>query len=278
MLDELALTCGDAMTDAYRMLASEVILTTSNNTIIFRENGSGTNRTATIAPGSYYLDFSGDAKDLAKAIVDAMIAGSGIAATYAWIDVLTAFPQGGVYGTIEGSSTWTFNFSASTFPLVAVGFDPSEDLTHILEHSIGLAGKPCLVTFNPSSITSILEPSSYESDGAYHYRTPSGRSYAGRTAQPVRVWPCLWEYVDKRMALALYEDNGLPSWDSFWRYIHDGRRVRIVHIVGGLGVGASVPVAIGRLTPDSRRQMRIERDSPEPRFRIECAVEEDMGA
>jgi hypothetical protein len=72
----------------YPVLLGRVRITTINQTIRFVEGVS--NRTATIAAGSYYLRGDGSARDLLKAIVDAMNAAPSASNTYSGTLVVSA--------------------------------------------------------------------------------------------------------------------------------------------------------------------------------------------
>jgi hypothetical protein len=99
---------------------------------------------------------------------------------------------------------------------------------------------------------------------------------AGSTADPVRRWPLLWEYVSKGMSLIRHESGQENSWEQFWRDINAGSTLRLYEGLVSAGVWTPTLVAEGTLSLDSRQTMDVPRDSDVPTFRIESVLVEDM--
>jgi len=266
------------MTSAYhRILCKAIVVTSANNTIIFRENGGGTDRTATIAAGTYYLVGANVAGDILNAIINAMDAGTGVAAGYGVnaAGPLTTTPFFG--WTISTDSTsFAFRSTGTTFPLADIGWDSADSGSFAATYSLSSSTTPQVVTFSPGVISSVQDPTGYDNEGVYHHRRPDGSFVAGSTADPVRRWPLLWEYVSKGMSLIRHESGQENSWEQFWRDINAGSTLRLYEGLVSGAVWSPTLIAEGTLSLDSRQAMDVPRDSDVPTFRIESVLVEDM--
>jgi len=261
------------MTDTYRMLASEVIITSANNLIRFRQNNVASDVTATIPVGSYYWDGTGGADDLLEVMKTAINA----VAADTYLENFVYAKDGGIFIRILTDGTnYCFNFTTSTFPLAALGFNVASDLVFAVGHTAQVSTGGT-VTWAPSKITTLLEPRRLSNDGAYHYKRADGSSVAGRTQVPVRIWPCQWDIVADGESLEMYELSEL-SFERWYQYVNDGRRIRICHSTDLLtsGVATITKIATGRMTQAARSEMEIERDTPIPTFTIDTEIVEDM--
>ena len=267
------------MTSAYhRVLCKAIVVTSANNTIIFREDGSGTDRTATIAAGTYYLIGDDSASDILGVIVAAMNNAPLAENTHSLTagGPLTSTPFFGWTITTDGTS-FAFMTTGTTFPLADIGWDSAISGDFAVDTSFAADSTiQQVVTYSPGVISSVQDPTGYDNEGVYHHRRPDGSYVAGSTADPVRRWPLLWEYVSKGMSLIRHEIINENSWEQFWRDINAGATLRLYEGLVSTGVWTPTLVAEGTLSLDSRQAMDVPRDSDVPTFRIESTLVEDM--
>lgn len=264
------------MATAYhRVLCRAIVVTADNNTIIFREDGSGTDRTATLTPGTYYLVGANVSGDILNQIIDQMTAVSGVAAGYGVDAASPSTTSPGFSWTISTDSTsFAFMSSGTTFDLASIGWDSANSGSFAATYTLSA---PASVIYSPTVISSVQDPAGYDNDGVYHHRRPDGSAVTGKTSDPVRRWPLLWEYVPKGLSLIRHEAGDENSWEQFWRDINDGVRLRLYE--GTIAnIWSPTKVAEGYLSIDSRQRFDVTRDSDVPTFRIEATFIEDMTA
>lgn len=260
----------------HRVLCREIVVTSANNTIIFREDGGVTDRTATIAAGAYYLigDF-GNAACILDAITDALNNAPSVANSYS----VTA---GGPSSTTP-FLTWTLatdgtSFAlmtaGTTFPLADIGWDSADSGSFAATYSYSSSTVTQTAVYSPGVISSVQDPAGRTSDGDYLYTRPDGSHVSVQTTSSYRRWPLLWEYVSAGMSLERHEAALEHSYEAFW----DASRHKRMRIYEGVPATLWTPtlVAEGYLDEGTRREMTLERDSDVPSFRIEGVLREDM--
>lgn len=259
----------------HRALCRAVVITTSNNTLAFKEDGGGTTRTATIAAGTYYVNNTGSSDDLLKALADAMTAASGVSATYT-VASYRLMTTGILFLGISTSSTSVaYIDSGTTLPIAQIGITSAQD------GSFGATMRSTSTPYGVWSadvISSVQDPEEMTSTGVYEHERPDASFVAGRTAQPRRRWPLLWEYVDKSRSLQRHETSEVDwSWTQFWRAVNGGETLQLIEFVNpDSGAVTPTSVAYGCLALDARQREGVSRDSDVPTYRIESALIEDM--
>ena len=260
----------------HRILCREIVITSANNTIIFREDGGVTDRTATIAAGTYYLIGANLAGDILNAIINAMDAGTGVAAGYGVnaAGPLTTTPYiGWTIGT--DSTSFAFMSSGTTFPLADIGWDSADSGTFAATYSYSSSTVTQTAVYSPGVISSVQDPAGRTSDGDYLYTRPDGSHVSVQTTSSYRRWPLLWEYVSSGMSLERHEATLEHSYEAFWDASRH-KRMRIYEGVVSGAVWTPTLVAEGYLDEGTRREMTLERDSDVPSFRVEGTLREDM--
>lgn len=267
------------MATAYhRVLCREIVVTSANNTIIFREDGSGADRTATIAAGSYYFVGANVAGDIFNAIVNAMDTGSGVAAGYGATGNSPTTDTPYFRWTLTTDSTsFAFMSSGTTFPLADIGWDSADNGAFAATYSYTDSGVTQSVLWSAGVISSVQDPGGHTSDGEFLYTRPDGSHASVSTSDPYRRWPLLWEYVAKGNALERHEATRENSYEAFWRASRH-KRMRLYEGVVSTAPSVWTPtlVAEGFLSPDNRRRMELARDSDGPTFRVEAELFEEM--
>lgn len=259
----------------HRVLCREIVVTSANNTIIFREDGGGVDRTATIAVGSYYMSAKLDASDILGVIAAAMTTGTGAARTYTLTSGLPTEATPYVAWRIGTSGTsFAFMTTGTTFPLADIGWDSADNGSFAATYSYTSSTVTQTAVYSPGVISSVQDPAGRTSDGDYLYTRPDGSHVSVQTTSSYRRWPLLWEYVSAGMSLERHEAALEYSYEAFW----DASRHKRMRIYEGVPATLWTPtlVAEGYLDEGTRREMTIERDSDVPSFRIEGMLREDM--
>lgn len=269
------------MATTYYLSAAIVIEAGVNDVIIFREDDDGTDRTATISAGTYYLYGDGvtDSVDILKAIITAMNAGTGVAATYSMDPATPYLSQSNstkyTWGIVTDSTSVEIRGAdaSTTFPLTYIGMTAA---------NTGFAasfGQDTVPTHNwiADQPSVILDPGS-SSSKVNRYRTPSGKKHTFVVSDPVERRILEWKYV---AAARMWEEDssGVPerTLENFWQIVRTGLQFRIdaIDLASNLYGSDSTLVGYFVLGEDECSTFTIDRnDQRSPFYDVRWEVEE----
>lgn len=257
-------------------LAAAIVIDSTNNTIIFHEDGGATDRTATVASGTYYFYGDGsEATDILTAVETALNAGTGVGATYTINNVgITPTSTTTVYTYDISTSSTSISIrgahGSTTFPLAAIGFSATN--TAFGEPSPDVAPTHAWVAEQPSVLLDIDG-----SDGAVkQHRTPSGRKYTFAISDPMERRVLEWRFVAQVRVLDEYGST-LPtrSLQSFWALIRTGLQFRVDKLDAETFCSSSTLVDLYVLSEEDCSKFRVDRnDQRSPFYDIRWTAEE----
>lgn len=249
----------------YYVLASEIEITSANNVIKFKED-AGTTRTATIATGTYYLYGPGsEAGDLCKAIADAMTTAPDADADYVveYRGVITAGSVTGQVTIRDVGDGFDIQIIASgtTFPLVLIGFPVADSIAETVIAS----------TLSPSHTwcsdqpPELVDPDGFEVEVAQHV-AGGGQRHTFTSSSVREMRRLAFSFVTKDRAYAANATaDPARAFESFWKIVNDGRRIRLYGDTQSGGTVAALSSAdlLGTYVFDeeSCRRWRAERPS-----------------
>lgn len=248
------------MSVLYYAFLDAVTVPTGGQTIIIND---GSDRTATVAAGTYYLRGDGSSDDLLKAVTDAIDAATSrtLADSYVRLDVDADNAGAQIY--LELSDTWTLK-TTGTFDLSLLGIDQA---LHPGNVTIGI-----LSTLTPACVWTPNEPPRNDDDDpngvVFLHRAADGSAYHFDAGGPYSDRAIGFSLLDRRRVRAF--DNPFDeaaTFRAFWERVRGGTTFEVHSLPissGTVLVGPSQGSRVGRfkLAESSARRVPPVRYDP----------------
>lgn len=225
------------MATEYPVLCSVVTIVAGANVIRFSEDGGADVFDVTVLPGAYFVDGDDAVTDSLlyafKIALDSASSSSGSSLTYG-VSYAAKTTPGAVTGTvtIDASASADSNILGThpntTFPLHLLGFVDGADAGDADPLVAPNSPSPNWVSNQPAIKP---DPQPPTQEGVSEHFTAGGQSYVFVNGADVDMWTEELEHIsdDRTWTARALAADPYRSFETFWRLVKDGRRIRLYH-------------------------------------------------